>query len=58
MRGPLRGEATLRDHWRSPAGPVRSPGAIDAGDGTRGVMRQPAEGYCEGTPSTSGWALR
>jgi RNA polymerase sigma factor (sigma-70 family) len=34
------------------------PGAIDAGDGTRPVMRQLAEGYCEGTPSTSGWARR
>ena len=40
MCGPSRGVTTLRDRWRSPARLMQGrPGAIDAGDGTRGVMR-------------------
>jgi hypothetical protein len=55
MCGPSRGVATLRDRWRSPARLAqRRPGAIDAGDGTRGQCGQPAEGYWEGAPSASG----
>jgi hypothetical protein len=41
-----------------PGSPKFARGAIDAGDGPRRIMRQPVEGYCEGMPSTSGWALR
>jgi hypothetical protein len=59
MCGLLRGVATLRDRWCSPARLAQGlPGAIGAGDGTGGLCGQPAEGYWEGTPSASGWARR
>jgi hypothetical protein len=44
---PHEGVATLRDRWRSPARLTQGrPGEIDAGDGTRGVMRA----ACGGLP--------
>ena len=58
-RAPREGWPPSVTAGRSPARLAQGrPGAIGAGDGTRGVVRRPAEGYCEGTPSTSGWARR
>jgi hypothetical protein len=43
MCGLSQGVTTLRDRWRSPARLTQGrPGAIDAGDGTRKVMRAAA----------------